>query len=75
MELASAYAYGITRNHPYNDGSKRTAFMLAYVFLGTNGRHLDAAEEEVVSTLVLLAEHRLSEAEFAEWLKSHTRRG
>ena len=35
--LATAYAYRITRNHPFTDGNKCTAFLTAYAFLGING--------------------------------------
>lgn len=27
--LAAAYAYGVARNHPFTDGNKRTAWVLA----------------------------------------------
>jgi death-on-curing protein len=72
--LSAAYAFGVVQNHPFNDGNKRTAFMLAYVFLGTNGLNLEATEEEVVTTMVDLADHRLTEDEFAAWLRTHTTR-
>jgi death on curing protein len=72
--LAAAYSYGVTRNHPFNDGNKRTAFMLAYVFLGMNGLALEVAEEEVVMTMVLFADNKLTEDEFATWLRTHSRR-
>jgi death-on-curing protein len=36
--LAAACAYGLARNHPFNDGNKRIAFLVAVVFLGLNGR-------------------------------------
>src|SRR4051794_15559763 len=41
--LAAAYAFGLAKNHGYVDGNKRVAFMAAYVFLGLNGKDLDAA--------------------------------
>jgi death-on-curing protein len=28
-----AYAYGVARNHPFVDGNKRTAWVLARLFL------------------------------------------
>lgn len=66
--LAAAYAFGITRNHPFSDGNKRTAFMLMYVFLGLNDVDLDAEEPDVVLAMLDLAERKLSEEEFAEWI-------
>ena len=35
--LAAAYAYGLARNHPFADGNKRTAWVVARVFLAING--------------------------------------
>ena len=33
FDLAAAYAAGLTRNHPFNDGNKRVAFMALPRFL------------------------------------------
>ena len=68
--LAAAHAYALTRNHPFVDGNKRVAFMAAYVFLGVNGHDFQAMEEDVVRTMLLLAERKLSERELAEWLRA-----
>lgn len=35
--MATAYAYGLTKNHPFCDGNKRTAAAAAIVFLRLNG--------------------------------------
>ena len=32
FDLAAAYARGITQNHPFVDGNKRTAFVVAVAF-------------------------------------------
>jgi death-on-curing protein len=66
---AAAYAFGLAKNHGYRDGNKRTAFAAAATFLRLNGHDLDADEREVVETMVLLATDRVSEAEFAEWVR------
>jgi death-on-curing protein len=69
FRLAAAYAVALTRNHPFVDGNKRTAFMAAYVFLGVNGHDFQAREEDVVRTMLLLAQRKLSEEELSEWLR------
>jgi death on curing protein len=69
--LASAYAFGIAKNHAFVDGNKRTAFMAAYVFLGVNGHELEAPEPEVVDVMNRLASGKITEAAFAEWIKAH----
>ena len=68
--LAAAYAFGLARAHPFNDGNKRTAFLAAMIFLGLNGKDLDATEEEVVQMVTALAAGSLSEASLAEWLRA-----
>jgi death-on-curing protein len=71
--LAAAYAYGITRNHPFLDGNKRTAFLAAYTFLGINAWELNAPEEQVVTMLVGLSDRSVSAEAFAEWLRASCR--
>lgn len=71
--LAAAYGYGIARNHPFNDGNKRVAFVVMAAFLGLNGLDLDAPETEVVKTMLDLAAGALSEAGLAEWLRHHVK--
>ena len=70
--LAAAYGFGIARNHPFNDGNKRVAFVVMAVFLGLNGLTLDAPETEVVTTMLDLAAGTLTEAELAAWLRGRT---
>jgi len=70
-QLAAAYAFGIARNHPFADGSKRTAFVVSMLFLRLNGRTVDAAQEEKYETFIDLASGKLDEDEFASWLDAH----
>jgi death-on-curing protein len=71
--LAAAYAFRLARNHGFVDGNKRAAFMGAYVFLGLNGRDLDAAEPDVVTTMERVASGRLTEAGLASWIREKLR--
>lgn len=74
FDLATAYASGIIRNHPFLDGNKRAGFMTAYTFLGINGLEFDAPEEEVVVQTLSLAAGKLPEAGYALWLKDSCKR-
>lgn len=67
--LAAAYATSLAQTHGFIEGSKRTAFLAAYVFLGLNGYDVDAYEREVVSIVESLATRAISEAEVAQWLR------
>lgn len=72
--LAAAYAFGLARNHPFNDGNKRIAFLVAVVFLGLNGWDFEAPDVEVIAQMVALAEGRITEAKFAAWLREGLRK-
>jgi death on curing protein len=69
--LAAAYAFGLARNHPYRDGNKRIAFLALVTFLGVNGKEFDASEEDVVATILALADGSLTEAQLARWIGRH----
>jgi death-on-curing protein len=67
--LAAAYAFGLARAHPFNDGNKRAAFLAAVIFLGLNGKDLDASETEVVQVVTALAAGSLTEVALATWMR------
>ena len=70
--LAAAYAYGLTRNHPFVDGNKRTALIAARTFLLLNGANLEAGQDEKFLTFQRLAEGSLTEEELADWIRKRT---
>ena len=69
--LAAAYAFGIARNHPFVDGNKRTAAVVAETFLALNGHVLAASDAELVVAILALAAGELSEDELADWFRAH----
>jgi death-on-curing protein len=70
-DCAAAYGFGIARNHPFNDGNKRTAFQAMYTFLAINGIELNAPEVEAVSTTLGVADGSIAEGELAGWLRAN----
>ena len=56
FEMAAAYLYHITRNHPFVDGNKRTGAACALVFLELNGIEVQADEDELVEIVTAVAE-------------------
>lgn len=72
-DLAAAYAYGISRNHGFVDGNKRTAFVVAYVFLLDHGYDLIASDQEAVTTMLAVAAGEMSEVELAVWFRGYIR--
>lgn len=69
--LAASLAFGLSRNHPFVDGNKRTAHVSYRTFLALNQGKLAATQEDKYVYILALAEGRLSEAEFAMWLRQH----
>ncbi len=70
-QLAAAFAFGIARNHPFGDGNKRTAWVLARLFLAINGHNLSFEAQEAIDAMLALAGGTLSEAELADWFRQH----
>src|SRR5215207_4208183 len=61
--LAAAYAFGITRNHPFLDGNKRTGLVALELFLELNGHELRADDAACVDVMLRLASGDLTEDE------------
>jgi len=72
FDLAAAYAFGITRYHPFVDGNEGTSFLAAYVFLELNGWEVTATEAEVVDALLDLAIDDMDETGFSHWIKNNS---
>ena len=69
--LAAAYAFGMARNHPFVDGNKRTAWVLARLFLALSGAVLSFDAADAIRTMLALAAGELSEEELADWFRAH----
>jgi death on curing protein len=69
--LAAAMTFGVARNHPFADGNKRTAWVLARLFLKLNGTQIAFAPHEAIDTVLSLAAGELSEDELADWFRGH----
>jgi len=70
--LAASYAFGISRNHPFLDGNKRTSLVVAELFLALNGVDLTATDAECVTTFLRLAAGELSEDQLADWIAANS---
>lgn len=46
-EMAAAYQYHLSQNHPFVDGNKRVALAAAMLFLRKNGMDLEATNTEL----------------------------
>lgn len=67
-ELAAAYAFGISRNHPFVDGNKRASFACMMLFLRLNGVMFRPEPAVATAAMLALAAGELDENALAEWI-------
>ena len=72
-EQAAAYLFHLVKNHPFVDGNKRTGLMAMLVFLGLNGRRLEAPDGTLTDLVLGVAEGRVTKAEVAVFVRRHGR--
>lgn len=70
--LAASYAKSIVANHPFVDGNKRTAFVVALTFLRLNGVEVTATKEDRVLTFWGVADGTISEDQLALWFERNS---
>ena len=70
-DLAAAYGFGISRNHAFIDGNKRTGFVAVELFLYLNSYQLTADDASCVLTMLAVAAGNISEEAFASWIRKH----
>jgi death-on-curing protein len=70
FEMAAAYAFHISQNHPFVDGNKRTALASALVFLELNGLSISDSEEKLYEAMMSLAAGGLGKETFAVILRN-----
>ncbi len=67
--LAASYAAGIARNHGFSDGNKRTAWVIARLFLALNGYTLSFDPVDAIRTMLDVASGSIPEHELAVWFR------
>ena len=73
FEMAAAYLYHITQNHPFLDGNKRTGAATAIVFLAMNDIVIEADEDALVELTLAVAEGRAGKLQIAEFFRKLAR--
>ncbi|PSB12730.1 type II toxin-antitoxin system death-on-curing family toxin [Pleurocapsa sp. CCALA 161] len=69
FDLAATYGYGITNNHPFIDGNKRTSYVVMRTFLKLNGYDLQTSAKEKYEIWIRLASNQINEADLARWIE------
>ena len=72
-EMAAAYLFHITQNHPFIDGNKRTGAVASIVFLSLNGLELEATQEALEKIVRNVAEGKIGKDAVAEFFRTNSR--
>ncbi len=67
--MAAAYLFHLARNHPFQDGNKRTAVMAAFVFLESNGIELTTPPSQLEVITLQAAAGGLGKDELTIWMR------
>lgn len=70
-ELASAYAFGLAKNHAFVDGNKRIAFMAMVTFLLKNGVAFGPDPAQSTKIILALAAGEISEESLTRWIRDN----
>jgi death-on-curing protein len=69
FEMAAAYLFHITQNHPFVDGNKRTGTVAALVFLEMNGIEFETDDETLENFVRGVAKGEIVKASVAAFLR------
>ena len=72
-QMAAAYIFHITKNHPFIDGNKRVGAMAGFVFLKLNRLTVTATEVAFERIVRAVAERKLGKEAIAKFFHTHTR--
>lgn len=70
FEKAAAYLYHITKNHPFNDGNKRTAFVATLAFLAVNRVKISFSTTDLEEIVIEVANGTISKTALVSFLES-----
>ncbi len=70
FEMAGAYAFHVSQDHPFFDGNKRVALACALVFLRLNGVALEDPEERLYGVMMGVATGELDKYGVADVFRS-----
>ena len=69
-EKSAAYLYHLARNHPFNDGNKRTAYVAALAFLKVNKASLRFSVKDLEQVVIDVANGKIGKEQLAHFFKT-----
>lgn len=73
FEMAAAYLFHITQNHPFIDGNKRVGAVAALIFLALNDIEIVAVEDEFEQAVLAVAAGRWDKAAIVAFLRDNAK--
>jgi len=70
---AATILHAIGSQHPFVDGNKRTALVVAENVLGRQGYYIAADEDIIVEFMLAVASYKCEPDEIERWLKEHVK--
>ena len=70
-EKAAKLGYSLISNHAFVDGNKRIGVYVMLSFLELNGVHIEAADEDVVSLGLGVADGSMKQKDILDWIHKH----
>jgi death-on-curing protein len=70
-EMAAAYLFHLTSNHPFVDGNKRIGLAAALIFLRLNGHRLVVDHTELEQMVLRVARSEIEKSDVAVFLRHH----
>ena len=64
-------AYGLIKNHSFNDGNKRIGALVLLVLLELNGYKVNATNEEFADIIMGIAASEKDDKDLTEWVDLH----
>lgn len=74
FDLAASLCFGVAKNHPFNDGNKRTALLSTRAFLYLSGKMLEPVQQDEVATMLAVADDSINMQQLAAWLRLNSQR-
>lgn len=71
-EMAASYLFHLVKNHPFIDGNKRVGVVATSTFLFLNGYNFSPPDKDLLETVLLLAQGKISKAEIAVFIRKWT---
>ena len=68
-DLAATYIFGIATSHGFNDGNKRTAWVVGRLFLAINDQKLVFDQLDAIYFMLAVAAGNMTQPHIAQWIR------